>query len=73
MKLWKKHTLKRFCSAMKTGCPVFEGATAQIDCELDRMVPAGDHTIAVGRVVDVWASAEHEPLIYYRRAYRAAV
>jgi flavin reductase (DIM6/NTAB) family NADH-FMN oxidoreductase RutF len=58
---------------METGCPVFEGATAQLDCELDQAVEAGDHTIIVGRVVGCSAEVDREPLIYYRRAYHAAV
>jgi flavin reductase (DIM6/NTAB) family NADH-FMN oxidoreductase RutF len=60
-------------SEMVTGSPLFEGAAAHLDCELDQAVPAGDHTIVIGRVVGVTASAEAEPLIYYRRAYRSAV
>jgi flavin reductase (DIM6/NTAB) family NADH-FMN oxidoreductase RutF len=58
---------------MTTGSPVFDGAAAHLDCELEQAVPAGDHTIFIGRVVDVRANANLEPLIYYRRAYHAAV
>jgi flavin reductase (DIM6/NTAB) family NADH-FMN oxidoreductase RutF len=58
---------------LSTGCPVFNGAAAHLDCELEQAVPAGDHTIFIGRVVDVRANPDLDPLIYYRRAYRAAV
>lgn len=35
-----------------TGAPVLEDALAYLDCELIALHPAGDHLIAVGRVVD---------------------
>jgi flavin reductase (NADH) len=58
---------------MVTGCPVFSGAAAQLDCEVEDMYPGGDHTIVVGRVVGCIYAADKEPLVYFRRKYRAAV
>lgn len=60
-------------TSLVTGSPLIEGAAAHLDCELDHSVEAGDHTIVIGKVVGVTASTEQEPLIYYRRSYRAAV
>lgn len=56
-----------------TGSPLIAGAIAHLDCEVDRMVPGGDHTIAIGRVVGAAFNPERKPLIYYRRGYRSLV
>ena len=53
-----------------TGSPIIEGAVAHLDCELEELVPGGDHTIAIGRVVGAAFNADLLPLIYYRRGYR---
>ena len=54
-----------------TGCPVIPGALAACECELDRSVAAGDHTVFLGRVVTISAEDEDssEPLVYFRGAY----
>jgi len=54
-----------------TGSPIIDGAIAHLDCELYQSVPAGDHTIIIGRVLGAAARPEKKPLIYYRRAYRS--
>jgi flavin reductase (DIM6/NTAB) family NADH-FMN oxidoreductase RutF len=56
-----------------TGSPLIGGALAHLDCEVDRMVPGGDHTIAIGRVVGADSHPGKKPLIYYRRGYRSLV
>lgn len=58
---------------METGSPLIEGALAHIDCEVDRLIPGGDHTIAIGRVVGADSHPGRKPLIYYRRGYRDIV
>lgn len=55
----------------ETGSPLIDGAIAQIDCELEEALPGGDHTIAIGRVVGAAFDPDREPLMYFRRAYRA--
>jgi flavin reductase (DIM6/NTAB) family NADH-FMN oxidoreductase RutF len=50
------------------GIPVIEGALAWIGCRLERLVPAGDHTIGIGAVESAEAG-EGEPLIWYRGKY----
>lgn len=54
-----------------TGCPVIPGALAACECELDRSVAAGDHTVFLGRVVTVRLEdgPPGEPLVYYRGQY----
>lgn len=56
-----------------TGSPLIGGALAHLDCEVDRLVPGGDHTIAIGRVVGADSHPGKKPLIYYRRGYRSLV
>jgi flavin reductase (DIM6/NTAB) family NADH-FMN oxidoreductase RutF len=36
----------------RTGAPILDRALAYIDCEVRERVPAGDHTLFVGEVVD---------------------
>lgn len=53
-----------------TGAPILSGAVASCDCTVVVAVPAGDHTIFVGRVEAVRASsAPAGPLIRYRGRY----
>lgn len=53
-----------------TGSPIIDGVVAYIDCELEAEHDAGDHTIAVGRVVDLAAQdLETGPLLFFRGAY----
>lgn len=51
------------------GVPLIGGALARIECTLADRLPGGDHTIFVGLVESI-ATAEGEPLIYYRGGYR---
>lgn len=49
--------------------PLLPGVVAHIVCELREAVPAGDHTIFVGLVVDGGPRRDAEPLTYYRGGY----
>jgi 3-hydroxy-9,10-secoandrosta-1,3,5(10)-triene-9,17-dione monooxygenase reductase component len=52
------------------GVPVIEGAHAWIGCDLERLVPGGDHTIGIGAV----RAAElgvGEPLVWWDGRYGA--
>ncbi|MBN9222574.1 MAG: alpha/beta fold hydrolase [Mesorhizobium sp.] len=54
----------------RTGSPVLDGSVASFDCDMERLVDAGDHSILIGRVRDF----EHNsapPLGYCRGAYIA--
>ncbi|MGH8777186.1 MAG: flavin reductase family protein [Jiangellaceae bacterium] len=56
-----------------SGALVFTAGVSAIECVPDDLVDAGDHTIAIGRVVAVASDATGErPLVYVDRAYRAA-
>ncbi len=50
--------------------PVVRGAAAWLCCDLHQHMPAGTHTICVGRVVQAQTTEGRNPLIYFRRAYR---
>lgn len=56
-----------------TGCPTIPGALAVCECTLEKAVPAGDHTLFVGRVVRVVVNqaVPNDPLIYFSGAYGA--
>lgn len=54
----------------ETGSPIISGAIAHLDCELESLVPGGDHMIAIGRVKGASFDAEKLPLMYFRRGYR---
>jgi flavin reductase (DIM6/NTAB) family NADH-FMN oxidoreductase RutF len=51
------------------GAPLLDDALAWIVCDLERLIPAGDHEIAIGAVAAMGVG-EGEPLIWYRGAYR---
>lgn len=53
----------------QTGCPIVAGSIAHLDCELEAVVPGGDHVIALGRVVGAASDPDKEPLMYFRRGY----
>lgn len=51
------------------GAPLLHGGVARLVCERHATADGGDHTILIGRVVQVDVRAG-EPLLYYRGAYR---
>jgi flavin reductase (DIM6/NTAB) family NADH-FMN oxidoreductase RutF len=56
---------------LPTGRPHIVGSTAWFDCALERIIPAGDHDIMLGRVVSFGmnTNADAEPLIYAQRQF----
>ncbi len=52
-----------------TGSPLLEGVLAWIDCDIEQVVPGGDHDIVVGRVRDLDAHDKGGPLVFYRGGY----
>jgi flavin reductase (DIM6/NTAB) family NADH-FMN oxidoreductase RutF len=52
-----------------TGVPILEAAIAHLECELERALDVGDHTMYLGRVVAVGTGREALPLLYFRRRY----
>jgi 3-hydroxy-9,10-secoandrosta-1,3,5(10)-triene-9,17-dione monooxygenase reductase component len=52
-----------------SGAPVLDGVSAWIDCALWAEYDGGDHTIAIGRVLDLGAEPSRPALLYYRGRY----
>ncbi|MFF8032623.1 MULTISPECIES: flavin reductase family protein [unclassified Streptomyces] len=54
-----------------SGAPLVGGALATLECRTEQRVPAGDHTLVIGRVLTARVpSAEDGPLTYFRGRYR---
>ena len=63
-----------FCGAVydrgSLGMPILAAGVAHLECRVERTLPAGDHTIFLGRVLDLGLSEVHPlPLLYYRGRY----
>jgi flavin reductase len=54
-----------------TGCPLLDGAVAQLDCRLHAAHEAGDHKIFIGEVVAINVDAEAQPLVFHGGQYAA--
>jgi 3-hydroxy-9,10-secoandrosta-1,3,5(10)-triene-9,17-dione monooxygenase reductase component len=52
------------------GIPVVEGTIAWVGCELEQLIPGGDHTIGIGAVIAAEKASERDPLVWYRGEYR---
>jgi flavin reductase (DIM6/NTAB) family NADH-FMN oxidoreductase RutF len=51
--------------------PLIEGSLAYAECRIRERIPAGDHTIVIGEVVDMAIERpEGEPLIFFSAGYR---
>jgi flavin reductase (DIM6/NTAB) family NADH-FMN oxidoreductase RutF len=51
------------------GVPVLDGALGWLACDLVDLRGAGDHTIGVGKVTQMEADPDGEPLVFFRGAY----
>lgn len=56
-------------SVAGTGAPLIDGAIAWFDCEVKDITRYGDHIIMVGLVVEAWAAADANPLLYFQGTY----
>ncbi len=53
-----------------SGAPILDGVLAYVDCALAAEHDAGDHTIAVGRVLDIdILDVSGRPLLFFRGGY----
>ena len=53
----------------QTEAPILDGVLAWIECRVDQAIPAGDHTVFIGEILDGTAN-EGMPLTYFRGQYR---
>ncbi|MGW3135065.1 flavin reductase family protein [Streptomyces sp. NPDC001139] len=55
----------------RTGALLIEGALAAVECRTEQRIPAGDHTLVIGRVLATHTtSLTGCPLLYFRGDYR---
>jgi flavin reductase (DIM6/NTAB) family NADH-FMN oxidoreductase RutF len=52
-----------------TGMPLLRLTVAHVECVLDQVVSAGDHSLMIGRIVGGERGAGHLPLAYWRGVY----
>jgi flavin reductase (DIM6/NTAB) family NADH-FMN oxidoreductase RutF len=58
---------------LKSGVSFISGGLAGMDCRVMSAIDAGDHTLFIGDVVDIFIDSGHRPLIYYNRNYHRLV
>jgi 3-hydroxy-9,10-secoandrosta-1,3,5(10)-triene-9,17-dione monooxygenase reductase component len=51
------------------GSPILDGCLAWIDCDIDTEHDGGDHTIVVGRVLELDVERDGRPLLFFRGGY----
>ncbi|RUL55057.1 MULTISPECIES: flavin reductase family protein [Lysinibacillus] len=78
----QKHYSQAFAGQLKeeieiefnqlAGLPVLAGALAQVSCEVVAEHVEGDHTLFIGKVLDIKLE-DGEPLIFYAGKYRELV
>ncbi|PJZ69361.1 flavin reductase [Leptospira perolatii] len=60
---------KLACDLGLNGVPYLNGTLSRIECELEKEVDGGDHTVVIGRVLHVYFDDTLKPLLYYGRKY----
>ncbi|MGH8058708.1 MAG: flavin reductase family protein [Candidatus Entotheonellia bacterium] len=53
----------------ETGSPILDECLAYVECQVTEVLPGGDHSIFIGRVVRGGVQREVSPLIFYRGKY----
>lgn len=51
------------------GLPIIKDTFGVFECETFQTVEAGDHTIIIGKVIDLQIDKEKEPMLYHRRVF----
>lgn len=51
------------------GMPVLDGVVAYIECQIEDEIEAGDHTIVLGRVLNLQTARDVRPLLFYKGAF----
>ena len=62
----------KFYRIADSGTPLLKDSLACIECKLTESCPGGDHTILLGRVIEVHSESseqELQPLVYFRGRY----
>lgn len=51
------------------GVPLLNQSLSSLICKLEDKFIAGDHSIIVGRVMEIYSSVEQKPLVYFQKTY----
>ena len=54
-----------------TGAPILDGSLGWLDCRVERVIEAGDHTLFLGRVAALGEGSPGRALAYFARRYRS--
>jgi len=54
-----------------TGAPILDGALGWLDCRVEQIIEAGDHTLILGRVAALGEGATASALAYFARRYHS--
>ena len=49
--------------------PIIDGTFAVLECETFDTIEAGDHTIIIGKVINIDVDSEKDPMLYHRRVF----
>lgn len=67
---WREPAPPPFRFAPWRAAPRLEGVLASLDCQRERVAPAGDHWLVVGRVRDMHIGIQpHCPLLFFQGCY----
>jgi flavin reductase (DIM6/NTAB) family NADH-FMN oxidoreductase RutF len=69
-KLPESEKLDGVAHQLRDGLPVLTGVVAWATCELRELIPGGDHTIAIGKVIGLGLGGG-EPLLWYAGTYHS--
>jgi flavin reductase (DIM6/NTAB) family NADH-FMN oxidoreductase RutF len=58
---------------LKSGVSFISGGLAGLDCRVISSIDAGDHTLFIGDVVDIFIDSGRRPLLYYNRNYHRLI
>jgi len=64
--IWWSEVRRRRLTSNPDGLPILDGCIAYIECSLYEIHDAGDHEIAIGRVLDLRPGRPSQPLVYFR-------
>ena len=53
----------------ETGAPLLKDCLVRFECESYRILPGGDHSILVGKVISIMEGNSGRPIVYHQRAY----
>jgi len=65
---WKERFNNVSWSPGVTGVPLLSDAAASLECQVNKLEPAGDHCVAIGRVVNI-LTTQRSPLAYFNCSY----